>query len=232
MRADAQAPAIRLADYRPPAYLAETVELTFRLAPGATRVRARIAFRRNPGHAADGRADLRLDGRGLKLVSAAIDGAPVPQNALTLDDEGLTVTAAHVPRRLHLGGRDRDRPRVEHRARRPLHVTRHVLHPVRGRGLPQDHLLAGPPRRDGDLPRPHRGRRAGPALQRQPHGLRPRLGRVGGPASPSPATSSRWSRASSTPSRTASSPVPAATSCCRSGSAPATRTAAPTPWTR
>jgi aminopeptidase N len=97
MRADAQAPTIRLADYTPPAFLAETVELTFRLAPGAARVRARVAFRRNPAVAGDTPPDLRLDGRSLKLVSAAIDGAPVPQNALALDEEGLTVAAAHVP---------------------------------------------------------------------------------------------------------------------------------------
>ena len=38
MRTDAQAPTIRLADYRPPAFLADTVELTFALAPTATRV--------------------------------------------------------------------------------------------------------------------------------------------------------------------------------------------------
>ena len=161
--------------------LADTVELTFVLDPAATRVRARVAFRRNPARAGEGPLDLRLDGRNLRLVSAAIDGAPVPQNALALDDEGLTVAAAHVPRRLHLGGRDRDRARGEHRARGPLHVARHVLHPVRGAGLPQDHLLARPARRDGELPRADRGRRAGAALERQPRGLRPRLGRMGGP---------------------------------------------------
>ena len=48
MRADTAAPTIRLADYAPPDFLAESVELTFRLAPEATRVRARVAFRRNP----------------------------------------------------------------------------------------------------------------------------------------------------------------------------------------
>ena len=58
-------------------------------------MRARVAFRRNP--AGDAAADLRLDGRALRLVSAAIDGAPVPQNALGVDAEGLTVAAAHVP---------------------------------------------------------------------------------------------------------------------------------------
>ena len=33
----------------------------------------------------------------MKFVSATIDGVPVPQNALALDDEGLTVAAEHVP---------------------------------------------------------------------------------------------------------------------------------------
>ncbi len=90
-------PTIRLADYRLPEYLVETVELTFVLDPAATRVRSRIAFYRNPARADEGPADLRLDGRGLKLISAAIDGGAVPQNALALDDEGLTVAAEHVP---------------------------------------------------------------------------------------------------------------------------------------
>ncbi len=97
MRVDAQAPTIRLADYRPPAFLAETVELSFALAPTATRVRARIVFRRNPDRRDEGPLDLRLDGRQLTLVSATIDGVAVPQNALTVDHEGLTVPADHVP---------------------------------------------------------------------------------------------------------------------------------------
>ena len=49
MRVDAEAPTIRLADYRLPAYLAETVELTFVLDPAATRVRARVALLPQPG---------------------------------------------------------------------------------------------------------------------------------------------------------------------------------------
>ena len=97
MRTDAQAPTIRLADYRLPDYLVETVELTFVLHSTATRVRSRIGFYRNPARADEGPADLRLDGRLLDLVSASIDGVPVPQNALSLDAEGLTVAAEHVP---------------------------------------------------------------------------------------------------------------------------------------
>ena len=179
----AEAPTIRLADYRPPAFLVETVELTF--APRtrrATRVRARIAFRRNPARAGEARADLRLDGRGLDLVSAAIDGTAGAAERARPRRRGPDRRRRPRPRRLHLGGRDRDRPRGQHRARGPLHVARHVLHPVRGPGLPQDHLLARPPRRDGAASASaSRATRAGPALQRQPRRLRPRLGRVGGP---------------------------------------------------
>jgi aminopeptidase N len=95
MPADTAAPTIRLADYAPPDFLADRVELDVRLAPEGTRVRARVAFRRNPS--GNPSADFRLDGRALRLVSAAIDGTPVAQNALTTDPEGLTVAAAHVP---------------------------------------------------------------------------------------------------------------------------------------
>ena len=49
---DAAPAAIRRLDYRPPAFLVDTVELTFDLAPEATRVSATLAFRRNPGAAA------------------------------------------------------------------------------------------------------------------------------------------------------------------------------------
>jgi aminopeptidase N len=79
-----QAPrTIRLAEYAPPAWIAETVRLEFDLAPDATRVRARIVFRRGAGGA------LRLDGEQLALKAAFIDGADV-MAALTLDAEGLT----------------------------------------------------------------------------------------------------------------------------------------------
>ena len=46
---DNPVPAKRRIDYRPPAFLVDTLRLEFDLAPDATRVRADIAFRRNPG---------------------------------------------------------------------------------------------------------------------------------------------------------------------------------------
>ncbi|MEL6218468.1 MAG: aminopeptidase N [Pseudomonadota bacterium] len=87
----------RLADYRPPDWLVERVRLVFRLAPSATRVEATVRFRRNPERAGEGPADLRLDGRSLTFVEAAVDGTPLPSDAVMLDREGLTVAAAHLP---------------------------------------------------------------------------------------------------------------------------------------
>jgi len=84
----------RLADYRAPDWLVDEVSLVFDLHPSATRVRATVAFRRNPDRAGEGPADLVLDGRKLALVSAAVDGKPVdPETTL----ESLRVPAALLP---------------------------------------------------------------------------------------------------------------------------------------
>jgi len=84
---------IRLSDHTPPSHLIDRVELTFRLAPKATRVTSRIRFRPNPARPG---ADLRLDGEGLKLIAATIDGAPVTAKP---DATGLTLQAAALPDR-------------------------------------------------------------------------------------------------------------------------------------
>jgi aminopeptidase N len=80
---------VYLADYTPFPFRVESVELTFRLAPRTTRVLSRIVFRRLVAG-----ADLRLDGEGLRLVRAAIDGRPV---RAAPDARGLTVAAADLP---------------------------------------------------------------------------------------------------------------------------------------
>jgi aminopeptidase N len=69
MRTETPQP-VRLADYRPPAYLIDEVFLDFALEPAATRVKARLTVRRN-GENAD---PLVLDGDGLKTLSVAVDG--------------------------------------------------------------------------------------------------------------------------------------------------------------
>ncbi|MBK5927770.1 aminopeptidase N [Rhodobaculum claviforme] len=88
---DATPQPIRLADYTPPPFLVEGVALTFRLAPRATRVTSRIRFRRNPDAQAQ---DLRLDGEGLRLISATIDGVPITAQP---DATGLTLPGGDLP---------------------------------------------------------------------------------------------------------------------------------------
>lgn len=80
---------VRLADYRPPAFLVETIALDFNLSPNATRVAARLAIRRNgtPG------AALVLNGAKLKTLALAIDGRPLAEGDYTLAEESLTIPA-------------------------------------------------------------------------------------------------------------------------------------------
>jgi aminopeptidase N len=86
MRTDTPQP-IHLADYRPPAFLIDEIDLDFRLEPTATRVTATLKVRRNPGQA----GPLVLDGVRLKLVSIALDGRPLTPADYELTDEHLTL---------------------------------------------------------------------------------------------------------------------------------------------
>jgi aminopeptidase N len=81
-----------LADYLPFTHLIDTVNLTFRLSPKATRVRARLAFRPNPER--PGRHPLRLDGEGLKLLWCLLDGKEITPK---VDKRGLTLAAKLLP---------------------------------------------------------------------------------------------------------------------------------------
>ena len=85
---------IRRTDYAPPAFLVDTVDLDFDLDAGATTVRARLALRRNPAAAAD--APLHLDGDGLTLVEAKLDGAVLPPERLAFAADG-SLTIAGLP---------------------------------------------------------------------------------------------------------------------------------------
>ncbi|NIZ09170.1 aminopeptidase N [Pseudooceanicola sp. HF7] len=82
---------IYLADYTPPGWLIEDVALTFRLAPDATRVLSRIRFAPNPEGSQE---RFFLHGEKLKLISAAIDGAPVTPDVTA---EGLTCDVPDGP---------------------------------------------------------------------------------------------------------------------------------------
>ncbi len=79
---------VRLADYKPPAFLVDRVALLFELDPDATRVVSRLDIRRNP--AAGAGAALELNGEALTLISVTRDGA--------------TVTPEITPLGLRIGG--------------------------------------------------------------------------------------------------------------------------------
>ncbi len=81
---------VRLADYRPPAFLIEHVELAFELHETATRVRSRLAVRRNPA----GSGPLRLDGAGQPIERIAIDGEAQGANRYELTPESLSIADA------------------------------------------------------------------------------------------------------------------------------------------
>src|SRR5581483_2370351 len=89
MRTDTPQP-IRLADYTPPDFLVDEVHLDFDLAPSATKVKARLAVRRNGEH----ERPLKFNGERLKLVSIALDGEALAPTAYEVDDEFLTIPGA------------------------------------------------------------------------------------------------------------------------------------------
>ena len=82
---------IHLKDYAPFGFVVESVHLTFRLDPHATRVASRIAFRPNP-ETSD--REFLLHGENLKLIRAAIDGKVV---APGITKRGLTCPVPDGP---------------------------------------------------------------------------------------------------------------------------------------
>src|SRR5437879_1594727 len=78
--------ATRLADYRPPDFLIDSVALEFDLGDTDTRVRSHLRLRRNP--AAIANAPLRLDGDELQLVAISLDGALLGPSDYHLEADG------------------------------------------------------------------------------------------------------------------------------------------------
>src|ERR1051325_7082671 len=87
--------AIRLSDYRPPAYRIAEISLDFALDPDATRVTARSKV------ASTGEGGpLILNGEHVKLVSIAIDGRALATSDYALNEETLTIKS--VPQKFVL----------------------------------------------------------------------------------------------------------------------------------
>ncbi len=82
---------VRLADYRPPDWLVDTVHLDVSLHPTETRVRARLSLRPNPLTPA---APVVFDGDGLSLISLKIGGKDVPAAAFSATPDRLTIPQA------------------------------------------------------------------------------------------------------------------------------------------
>jgi aminopeptidase N len=81
---------IRLADYTPPAYRIESVDLVFDLNPSATRVHTRLKV--SSAHdRTKGVKPLELDGEHLKLLSISLDGRPLAATDYELTDHGLSI---------------------------------------------------------------------------------------------------------------------------------------------
>jgi len=82
----------RLADYAPPPFLVDEVDLDFDLDAEQTMVRARLEVRRNPDAAPT--ADLVLAGHGLDTRAVRVDGETVSCNRIDIAGETLTVRDA------------------------------------------------------------------------------------------------------------------------------------------
>ncbi len=84
---------VRLADYTPPAFLVDTVDLTFELGETATKVTTRMTLRRNPA-AADRTAPLRLHGENVTLLRLTCNDETLSANQYHLDGHELVVPDA------------------------------------------------------------------------------------------------------------------------------------------
>ena len=98
---------VRRTDYKPPVCLVDTVDLHFELDPDDTRVRARLAMRRNPA-AAEG--PLVLDGEQLETLAVRLDGVSLPLDRVLTDDHSLTLD--RVPESFVLETEVRIRPQA------------------------------------------------------------------------------------------------------------------------
>ncbi|HEX2943903.1 MAG TPA: aminopeptidase N, partial [Rhodopila sp.] len=86
---DAAPREVRLADYKPPAFLIDTVDLAFDLDEAATRVVSRLALRRNPAAPAD--SPLHLDGEALTLLRISRNGTALAEGEYHMVPGGLVI---------------------------------------------------------------------------------------------------------------------------------------------
>ncbi len=98
---------IHLKDYRPPAFLVDTIDLQVDIHDDATLVEASLAVRRNPASPTPD-APLQLDGEELQTVAVTLDGKPL--GSADYHEETGTLSIAGVPDRFTLVTRVRIQP--------------------------------------------------------------------------------------------------------------------------
>ena len=84
---DSRPQTIHRADYRPPDYLIDTIDLAFDLGEATTRVTSHLTARRNH----DGNRPLVLDGVDLRLISLRVNGKILDDDSYQVNDESLTI---------------------------------------------------------------------------------------------------------------------------------------------
>ncbi|MFL5258405.1 MAG: aminopeptidase N [Hyphomicrobiales bacterium] len=82
---------IRLADYQPPEWLIDRVNLDVRLDPEATRITSRLELKPNPGCSAFS-GQIALDGEKLVLEQASIDGQALAPDRYAVTPEKLVIS--------------------------------------------------------------------------------------------------------------------------------------------
>jgi aminopeptidase N len=83
---------LHLADYAPPSFLIDTVNLDVEFLQGEARVTAKLAVRRNP-QAKTSDASLELDGEELELLSVGVDGEVLAADRYSLSENQLILGA-------------------------------------------------------------------------------------------------------------------------------------------
>ena len=89
MKTEASRPVL-LADYRPPDFLIDTVDLDIRLDPARTRIVAKSRIRRN-AKAVKGTTKLTLDGEYLELEALLLNGKALTPKDYDVEDTSLTI---------------------------------------------------------------------------------------------------------------------------------------------
>jgi aminopeptidase N len=99
-----------LAEYRPPDFLIDRVDLSFTLGENDTIVDSRLTLRRNPAARTSG-APLRLDGEELELILVSLNGDPLERESYRIEPDGALVVP-DVPDVFELETTVRIRPRL------------------------------------------------------------------------------------------------------------------------